>query len=546
MKNTSVIAVLVLLIICPVFASAADNRNVEIIVAEKDYMIHICQKYLSKSVYCPDIIRLNNLKNANLIHPGQKLTIPVKLLKGLPSDASAAFVKGYVAIRSKADTEWAPLRIGDNVREGFSIKTGPESAVELVFEDETSMFIKADTVMDLSVSRKSPLHFVRELFLSAGSAITKLRAATGQVKSFDIRTPSAVATARGTQYRTSVDNDNSMRSEVLEGKVDVEAMKLAVQVNKGEGTLVKKGERPLAPRKLLMPPIPLGLETIYKSFPMQLHFSRIEGAASYKIVMTRDKEIKDILKEGVIMPDAVFETSGLQDGYYYLQSTSIDSLGIEGLPLEPVAIKVRLNPLPPFTSEPANNSELRQQSVNFSWMKVPDAEMYNLQIAEDADFNNIVSEVHIRDTQYKASLDYKAYFFRIRSIAADEYYGAWSDVQRVTLLTPPPAPPLDEPLMDGSVITLRWKNLGSTIRYHFQMAKDADFSEILIDKQIETSDIVLQKPDKPGIYFVRTSAVDGSSYEGAFSPPQSFEIKRAFPYEVLGIVGIISAIVLAL
>lgn len=146
--------------------------------------------------------------------------------------------------KDKDGLEWMPLQINYAIKEGGSIKTGRDGAVEIVFEDDTALFIKEDTIISLSASRKSLYHFFNELYLDVGRVITNFRAVMGEGKRFDIRTPSSVTAARGTEFRTSVDIDDTMRSEVLEGRVEVSAMKQRVLVSKGEGTLVKKRQSP--------------------------------------------------------------------------------------------------------------------------------------------------------------------------------------------------------------------------------------------------------------------------------------------------------------
>ena len=53
---------------------------------------------------------------------------------------------------------------------------------------------------------------------------------------------------------------------------------------------------------------------------------------------------------------------------------------------------------------------------------------------------------------------------------------------------------------------------------------------------------MIQVKKKPGTYYVRTSSVDSGGYEGSFSSPQSFEIKRGFFLEFLGLTGILGLI----
>lgn len=545
MRNKYIyIIFLILPIFLPVSAYSVNDQMIELSVNKGDYLIRICEKYLVQPKQCPQVIKINQLKNPDLIYPWQKLKIPIRLFKGVPTDGLVTFVKGDVTIKLREVIEWIPLQINDALKEGSYIKTGHESAVEIVFEDQTVLFIKEDTVISLTASRKSIFHFFNELFLEVGRAITKFRSATGEVNRFDIHTPSAVAAARGTEFRTSVGIDNTTRSEVLEGSIEVSAMKQRVVVSKGEGTLVKKGSPPMMPKKLLNPPDPVNIEYPYKYLPIRLKFSTIEDAVSYRISFSRDSKMKDIFKEGIIKPDGIFEIAGIPDGSYYLQSTSIDSDGIEGFPLEPIKVKVRINPLPPFISTPIDGLEHRKKTINFNWLKVMDADRYHLQVAKDRDFNNIVSDQVTKETEYLVSLDYRTYFFRIRSIAADDYEGGWSDIQRFNLLPPPPAPPIDKPALDEDKITIRWGNLGDGFAYHFQMSKDLEFNEILIDKNVETPFIVLKKPEEHGIYYVRTSSIDANKYEGDFSQPQSFEIKRSLQYKLLGVFGVLGIILL--
>lgn len=377
-----------------------------------------------------------------------------------------------------------------------------------------------------------------------GRAITKFRTVTGEGKRFDINTPSAITAARGTEFRTSVDAEKTTRSEVLEGSIEVSAMRQRVLVSQGEGTLVKKGSPPMLPKKLLYPPHPIKIQEPYKKLPIRLNFSTIEGAASYRISFSRDITMKDIFREGIIRLDGIFEVAQIPDGLYYIQSTSIDNDGIEGIPLDPIPVKIRVNPMPPFINSPVDGSEHRQKTINFNWLKVMDAERYHLQIAKDMDFNNIIIDQVIKDTGYSVSLDYQTYFFRISSIAADSYEGGWSDIQRFDILPPPPVPPVDKPELGKNEITIRWHNMGDEFAYHFQMSKDPEFKEILIDKHLQKPFIALKKPEEEGIYYVRISSIDAKNVEGDFSQPQSFEIKSSLKYGILGVFGLLGIIML--
>jgi hypothetical protein len=231
-----------------------------------------------------------------------------------------------------------------------------------------------------------------------------------------------------------------------------------------------------------------------------------------------------------------------------LQTQSIDDEGLEGLSSAPVEVAVRVNPVPPYIQSPAHKGEYRETAVPCSWLNVKDAAAYHMQIAEDREFSVMVQDkTDIRNTAYKAdTLDYRSYYFRVSSIAGDHYEGEWSDTIRFTIIPPPPAPQMDKPDIEGKEISIRWPDLGAGFTYHFQMSGDEKFSSVLVDDHLDKAAITLQRPDKAGVYYVRTSSIDSKGYEGSFSVPQSFEIKRGLFLEFLGITGVLGLLFLLL
>jgi hypothetical protein len=121
--------------------------------------------------------------------------------------------------------------------------------------------------------------------------------------------------------------------------------------------------------------------------------------------------------------------------------------------------------------------------------------------------------------------DFGSYYFRIRSLAPDGYEGIWSDAIAFTLVPPPPSPPLEKPAVDDKELRIRWRNQGEEMSYRCQIALDESFLNPIIERKVDRPEISLPRPEAPGIYYVRTSTIDPTGYEGGFSSPQSFEIK---------------------
>jgi len=540
---------LFLFLLVPPVVSAEDNHSIEIIVDKGDNLYKICEKILENPEDWRWVALVNRINNPHQIFPGQKLVIPTRLLKGIPIDGLVTFIKGVVSIKSAGAEEWQTLQLNDKITQGNWIRTSEQGAIEITFENHFSVLLRPNTKIEITAARKkSAIYLMYKLFLDIGKTISKIKQSTGKETRFEIKTPSAVAAARGTEFRAGVDPDVTTRLEVLAGTVDVQAAKQKVEVKAGEGTVVKKDKKPAAPVKLLLPPTPMNLQPLYRAMPLDFQFENIAGATSYRIMLARDKSFKDVVKNNVIQPQDALKIVGVEDGTYYLQSRSIDNLGLEGPALEPVEVRVRVNPLPPFIQSPSDGADLREKIVRLEWLKVTKAVKYHLQVAEDSEFQITVADVKdITGVSYETgNLDFKTYFFRISSIAADGYEGIWSDTLSFNIIPPPPSPPVEKPEMGDKELRVRWRNLGDGITYHFQMAKDRAFKDMLMDQKLTKPEITFDKPGDVATYYVRTSAIDAQGYEGDFSEPQSFEVKGNYLWLPAGMTVLIILAIIVL
>jgi len=538
----SVTSILCVLLFVPTIA-AYEEDSVELRVEKGDKLIHICRRYLENPGKWPEVAKFNRMKNPDLILPGQRVKIPVRLLPGVPVDGKVTFVYGEAKVQKDEKAKWVTLNLGDVVSQGSRIQTGNVSSVEVTFEDKDSIFLKSNTALGITTSQKrGSTYRLNNFYLNPGRAITKMKEATGSESRIEINTPSAVASVRGTEFRVTVDQEASTRTEVLTGTISVSAMDKTFEVNQGEGTYIQKGAAPTVPRKLLPPPKPFDFKPIYKELPLKFTFEKMPGLSSVRGLLTNDREGRNVLEEKVIKQNETLEFVSLTDGTYYLFTQGIDELGIEGFQSQPYEVKLRVNPLPPLIQLKGDESEFIGKTAQYTWLKVKDAVKYHLQVAQDNGFTVIKEEKpdYQGDSYKTGTFDYGTYYFRISSIAEDGYEAGWSVVVPFRLIPPPPSPPLEKPRVSEKEIFLKWRNLGEGLTYHFQMAKDIEFMEIIVDKKLDKPEIILEKPKDAGVYHVHTSSIDKKDREGEFSPPQSFEIKEPFPYGVLG--GIITAI----
>lgn len=63
--------------------------------------------------------------------------------------------------------------------------------------------------------------------------------------------------------------------------------------------------------------------------------------------------------------------------------------------------------------------------------------------------------------------------------------------------------------------------------WHLQLARDADFDDVVVDVRVPASIVALQAQKvPPGSYVVRVSAIDADKFEGKWSPVASFTVSR--------------------
>ncbi|EIM62943.1 FecR domain-containing protein [Desulfobacter postgatei] len=531
-------------------AEILDEKIVTITVAKKDNLVNISKTWLENPHDWKRISNFNQLKNFNLIYPGQRIKIPVKLLKGIPMEGVVTFIKGDVWACPEGTEARSVLKKADVVGQGAQIETGKESAVEITFEDGSAFFLRPETRVSIRTARqRQPYFMIRRLFVPAGRTMMHIQKSTGGESRFEIHTPSAVSAARGTQFRVSVDNDKTTRTEVLDGMVGVAGTGKEVMLDSGQGTWVEKGKQPNTPQTLLPPPALEGLRPLYQSVPIDFSLAMPQKAVAARVIVAKDPEMKDVVKEVVVQKGDPVPKIMLPDGNYYCQTLSMSPAGLEGIPLAPQGFKVRTNPFPPFVQRPVNGEELKTKRVEVEWLKVGDAASYSVQVSKESDFKNLYRNIEgITGTRQSIVLEeYGVYYLRVCAIAEDDFKGLWSDAISFSVVEPPKAPEGMAPAVDKKTITIRWQEMGPDMTYLFQMAKDPLFKEVLLEKTTNVSDVRFDRPKKGGTYYVRVRAVDPDGYEGRFTPAQAFEIKT-FPYADVGaiVTWVIGALIIIL
>jgi hypothetical protein len=489
---------------------------------EGDTLSGIAKRFTDKSSNWAAIGKRNKILNDKTIPVGSAILIPLELLPEEASTATVIALAGQSSARKKDGIE-STIAIGDVLNEGTQISTGKNGFLSLELADESRISIPSNSQVLLAKLKmakytKSPRTEIR---LQQGRVESRVSPLVSNKGRFEVSSPLAIAGVRGTHFRVGI-NDNGIANEVLSGGVSVGKKEKpnALLLTPGKGNVINASGVGKA-LDLLAAPEVTGNFRLQEKPTVQFSVTKNAGALAYRAQIASDARAQNILMESRITGDR-FKFDGLPDGSYFIKVTAIDVAGLEGLPnIQNFTLKAR--PEPPFAIEP--KVKLRAETVNFVWTEASNALSYRLQVANDAQFQNLViDQADITTSQYSSSkLSTGNYFWRLASIVkktggVDQ--GPFGDTQTFKLLPAQTMTPLTD--TGSNTLSFNWPAEPGQ-KFVLEIARDPAFASIYLTQQLDQAEISIPRPDA-GSYFIRVKAIDPDGYAGAFSATQKIEI----------------------
>jgi len=166
---------------------------------------------------------------------------------------------------------------------------------------------------------------------------------------------------------------------------------------------------------------------------------------------------------------------------------------------------------------PENNAVGIEVVTNLHWFPVDGASMYNVELATDEDFDDIIFEVEeATDTTVTTPMlpGMTKFYWRVKAMNADSH-SAWSEVWNFTTVPGPPMliSPVNETRDLLPEVTFVWSQVGGTQGYEIEVATDEEFEDIFKTAITENTTIEFTGFDYDITYFwrVRTNDQTGVS-----------------------------------
>ena len=392
-----------------------------------DNLWDLTERHLISINYVPRLQQLNEIVNPYRIPPGTEIRIPLAWTTINPTDAEVVRVHGEVALTRGSSTVATPLQRGMRLAAGDEIYASEGAFSTLEFRDGSKLRVHPNSKIRIRNMDMYGDHgfFDSQIDLDGGRTENVVPRRDGGDSRLQIKTPAAVSSVRGTEFRVGVHNaDQSSSTEVLSGAVLVRGAGSSVDIPAGFATRVAPGEPPTQPVPLLAAPDLSSLVTRYQVMPMEVVFGAITGATKYRVQISRDKAFEQLFVD-LTAADSPISIPQLADGQYFVRVRAIDMRGIQGLDSSR-DITVNARPEAPFPISPAAGTVILKESVVFKWAIQPSADEYLLHVSSDPKFEGShLVEARIADAQYelKRSLDPGRYYWRLQSIAHSEGRG---------------------------------------------------------------------------------------------------------------------------
>lgn len=403
-------------------AVTLSEPNLAYTVAAKDTLMAINKKWLKNPSDWSEVAKLNGLRNANVISPGQVLQFPLRLIKAQPQGAKVLSTSGDVSVAT-----------GASVAEGGQIRVGANSSAVIELADKSKVKLLPGTLAEVLQNRNYAMRdsgssistnwFSGAVRLVQGSVEVLAEKTGKRATPLQVILPTAVVGVRGTVFRAAHEGGNS-RTEVLEGRVraDNPAQQSGGDVASGFGAVVDPKVREITAVALLPAPD-------FSTAAAQLNrpqatwsFASVAGAVAYRIQVASDADFNTVVRDiQSTKPQA--DLSSLNDGQWHVRARGVDGIGLEGFNAARI---VALNaakpaPAPVALMQPITVSRASVRLVDGRiTMQLPAVDADHAQItgvmASDAGLKQVISTQTVRaGTDWPlGQLRPGTYFFQFR------------------------------------------------------------------------------------------------------------------------------------
>ena len=336
--QTAIFLVASLVSMAALAQTPAKEPSLPYIVRPSDNLSKFGREILTSQKAWNEVAKFNQLKDPNVIFPGQTLNIPLRFLKSRPASGKVISTEGDVTLQGGA------MQPGAALADGAKIKTGANSSAVIELGDGSRVKILPGSLAEIVTNRDYAMRdasksgstnwFSGLMRLSEGALEALASKTAKRAKEFQVETPTSLVGVRGTEFRVAFDDPlgKAARTEVIEGLVraDNPAQASGANLPKGTGAVVNPLEKEVKVVVLLPAPdlsgIPSEILKPLGNWPMPT----LTGASAYSVQVASDEQFDKIVRSLKVAGNASADLSSLPNGNWFARVRGIDTVGLEG------------------------------------------------------------------------------------------------------------------------------------------------------------------------------------------------------------------------
>ncbi len=216
----------------------------------------------------------------------------------------------------------------------------------------------------------------------------------------------------------------------------------------------------------------------------QFKWNKVLSAQTYYIQIAKDEAFTNIVFDGNVGTDTFKLAANLLPETEYFWHVS--SVTTEGASEYSATWKFKTSLKATVLKTPENQKVNLPLNTKLVWLPNTSGTQYQIQISKTDDFKttivdetvNIVLEYQTNKLEY-----YQSYFWRVRVVVGTSF-GIWSDawsfktgIKATDLISP-----TDKAVDQATALKLKWNEVVGATYYHLQVSKNADFTDLVYNK----------------------------------------------------------------
>ena len=485
----------------------------------------IGQRFLNNKYRWPDLVRYNKIEDPASLQPGSIIKIPIAWLKFQPRPAKTLSVDGNVLVKKGQLARFELLKPSALIHVGHEIMSRNGTAL-IKLADNSIIRVEPET--HIAFNRLS--HFG-----DTGMVDTRIRLKRGGIintvapllkgSRFEIRTPSAVAAVRGTEFRIR-SNDEGTQIEVTEGVVSFGHAHGLQTIRAGQGASVSPQSALMETRRLYNPPSRNFGSGNIKDLPVTLSWEPVPGATSYKYELTATDESGQMVRTKQTKQPSV-ELNHVKSGNYQVAMRAVDAEGFEGLN-DSAVIEVALDGDTPTLLFPPSGSVINSADLKFDWSMEDEATTKSkLQVSIDSSFNDLVIDQQFAarsQSDLRNKLGPGLYHWRVVGLS-DQHIESASKPHQVSVRVLMKQTKILSVNYVKEQVGLFWNSVPEANGYILQVSDSPNFLSILREESIQKPSAFL-KLSQGKQYYARVKGIPSDLYQSEFGPSETLFVPK--------------------